>query len=172
MTEKLLVPDIGDFENVEVIELLVKEGQENGPPPTGCNDAPSSTIRPLSALVPHCPKPVRPQQNLSAPKIQTDHALDAIRAATLASSVSILLRRFDAGLAAQRCLYASAWYFICLPQPGHVTTSRRGLQVGCLGSGWATGAPKRPDAIMSATWAAAGSAIPASNVARVERFTK
>ena len=24
MTEKLLVPDIGDFENVEVIELLVK----------------------------------------------------------------------------------------------------------------------------------------------------
>ena len=26
MTEKLLVPDIGDFENVEVIELLVKEG--------------------------------------------------------------------------------------------------------------------------------------------------
>ena len=28
MTEKLLVPDIGDFENVEVIELLVTEGQE------------------------------------------------------------------------------------------------------------------------------------------------
>ena len=28
MTEKLLVPDIGDFENVEVIELLIKEGQE------------------------------------------------------------------------------------------------------------------------------------------------
>ena len=28
MTEKLLVPDIGDFENVEVIELLVKEGQQ------------------------------------------------------------------------------------------------------------------------------------------------
>ena len=28
MIEKLLVPDIGDFENVEVIELLVKEGQE------------------------------------------------------------------------------------------------------------------------------------------------
>ena len=28
MTEKLLVHDIGDFENVEVIELLVKEGQE------------------------------------------------------------------------------------------------------------------------------------------------
>ena len=28
MKEKLLVPDIGDFENVEVIELLVKEGQE------------------------------------------------------------------------------------------------------------------------------------------------
>ncbi len=28
MTEKLLVPDIGDFENVEVIELLVKQGQE------------------------------------------------------------------------------------------------------------------------------------------------
>tara|TARA_B100001057_G_scaffold270071_1_gene270260 strand:+ start:3511 stop:6582 length:3072 start_codon:yes stop_codon:yes gene_type:complete len=28
MTEKLFVPDIGDFENVEVIELLVKEGQE------------------------------------------------------------------------------------------------------------------------------------------------
>ena len=24
MTEKILVPDIGDFENVEVIELLVK----------------------------------------------------------------------------------------------------------------------------------------------------
>ena len=28
MTEKLLVPDIGEFENVEVIELLVKEGQK------------------------------------------------------------------------------------------------------------------------------------------------
>ena len=28
MTEKLLVPDIGDFENVEVIEILVKEGEE------------------------------------------------------------------------------------------------------------------------------------------------
>ena len=28
MNEKLLVPDIGEFENVEVIELLVKEGQE------------------------------------------------------------------------------------------------------------------------------------------------
>ena len=28
MTEKLLVPDIGDFENVEVIEILVTEGQE------------------------------------------------------------------------------------------------------------------------------------------------
>ena len=28
MTEKLLVPDIGDFENVEVIELLVRQGQE------------------------------------------------------------------------------------------------------------------------------------------------
>ena len=28
MTEKLLVPDIGEFENVEVIELLVKDGQE------------------------------------------------------------------------------------------------------------------------------------------------
>jgi len=28
MSDKLLVPDIGDFENVEVIELLVKEGQE------------------------------------------------------------------------------------------------------------------------------------------------
>ena len=28
MTIKLLVPDIGDFEKVEVIELLVKEGQE------------------------------------------------------------------------------------------------------------------------------------------------
>ena len=28
MTEKLLVPDIGDFENVEVIELLVKEDQQ------------------------------------------------------------------------------------------------------------------------------------------------
>ncbi len=28
MTVKLLVPDIGDFEKVEVIELLVKEGQE------------------------------------------------------------------------------------------------------------------------------------------------
>ena len=28
MTEKLLVPDIGDFENVEVIELLVREGQQ------------------------------------------------------------------------------------------------------------------------------------------------
>ena len=28
MSEKILVPDIGDFENVEVIELLVKQGQE------------------------------------------------------------------------------------------------------------------------------------------------
>ena len=28
MTDKLLVPDIGDFENVEVIELLVKEGDQ------------------------------------------------------------------------------------------------------------------------------------------------
>ena len=28
MSEKLLVPDLGEFENVEVIELLVKEGQE------------------------------------------------------------------------------------------------------------------------------------------------
>ena len=28
MTEKLLVPDIGEFQNVEVIELLVKEGQK------------------------------------------------------------------------------------------------------------------------------------------------
>ena len=28
MNEKLLVPDIGDFENVEVIELLVEEGQK------------------------------------------------------------------------------------------------------------------------------------------------
>ena len=28
MGKKLLVPDIGEFENVEVIELLVKEGQE------------------------------------------------------------------------------------------------------------------------------------------------
>ena len=33
MSEKLLVPDIGDFENVEVIEILVKPGdqiKENG----------------------------------------------------------------------------------------------------------------------------------------------
>ena len=28
MTQKLLVPDIGDFENVEVIEILVQAGQE------------------------------------------------------------------------------------------------------------------------------------------------
>ena len=28
MTEKLLVPDIGDFENVEIIEILVKKGQK------------------------------------------------------------------------------------------------------------------------------------------------
>ena len=28
MSEKLLVPDIGDFEKVEVIELLVKEGDK------------------------------------------------------------------------------------------------------------------------------------------------
>ena len=28
MTEKLLVPDIGEFEGVEVIEILVREGQE------------------------------------------------------------------------------------------------------------------------------------------------
>ena len=34
MSEKLLVPDIGDFENVEVIEILVKSGdqiKENDP---------------------------------------------------------------------------------------------------------------------------------------------
>ena len=34
MSEKILVPDIGDFENVEVIEILVKSGdqiQENDP---------------------------------------------------------------------------------------------------------------------------------------------
>ena len=34
MSEKLLVPDIGDFENVEVIEILVKPGdqiRENDP---------------------------------------------------------------------------------------------------------------------------------------------
>ena len=34
MSEKLLVPDIGDFEEVEVIEILVKEGdqiKENDP---------------------------------------------------------------------------------------------------------------------------------------------
>ena len=28
MNKKILVPDIGDFENVEVIEVLVKEGDE------------------------------------------------------------------------------------------------------------------------------------------------
>ena len=28
MTQKLLVPDIGDFEKVEVIEILIKEGQK------------------------------------------------------------------------------------------------------------------------------------------------
>ena len=28
MSEKLLVPDIGDFEKVEVIELLVKQGDK------------------------------------------------------------------------------------------------------------------------------------------------
>ena len=28
MSEKLLVPDIGDFENVEVIEILVKPGDQ------------------------------------------------------------------------------------------------------------------------------------------------
>ena len=28
MSEKLLVPDIGDFEEVEVIEILVKKGDE------------------------------------------------------------------------------------------------------------------------------------------------
>ena len=34
MSEKLVVPDIGDFENVEVIEILVKAGdqiKENDP---------------------------------------------------------------------------------------------------------------------------------------------
>ena len=34
MSEKLLVPDIGDFEEVEVIEILVKQGdqiKENDP---------------------------------------------------------------------------------------------------------------------------------------------
>ena len=28
MSEKILVPDIGDFENVEVIEILVKPGDQ------------------------------------------------------------------------------------------------------------------------------------------------
>ena len=28
MSEKLVVPDIGDFENVEVIEILVKPGDQ------------------------------------------------------------------------------------------------------------------------------------------------
>ena len=28
MSEKLLVPDIGEFENVEIIELLVKPGDQ------------------------------------------------------------------------------------------------------------------------------------------------
>ena len=28
MTKQILVPDIGDFENVEVIEVLVKQGDE------------------------------------------------------------------------------------------------------------------------------------------------
>ena len=28
MTEKVLVPDIGEFENVEVIEILVKSGDQ------------------------------------------------------------------------------------------------------------------------------------------------
>ena len=28
MSEKLLVPDIGDFEEVEVIEILVKKGDQ------------------------------------------------------------------------------------------------------------------------------------------------
>ena len=28
MNEKLLVPDIGDFEEVEIIEILVKEGDK------------------------------------------------------------------------------------------------------------------------------------------------
>ena len=28
MSEKLLVPDIGEFENVEVIEILVKPGDQ------------------------------------------------------------------------------------------------------------------------------------------------
>ena len=28
MSEKLLVPDIGDFEEVEIIEILVKEGDK------------------------------------------------------------------------------------------------------------------------------------------------
>ena len=28
MSEKLLVPDIGEFENVEVIEILVKSGEQ------------------------------------------------------------------------------------------------------------------------------------------------
>ena len=28
MTKQILVPDIGDFENVEIIEVLVKQGDE------------------------------------------------------------------------------------------------------------------------------------------------
>ena len=28
MKKNILVPDIGDFENVEIIEVLVKEGQK------------------------------------------------------------------------------------------------------------------------------------------------
>ena len=47
MNKKLLVPDIGDFENVEVIELLVKEGDkinENEPVATIESDKSSVEI--------------------------------------------------------------------------------------------------------------------------------
>ena len=35
MTEKILVPNIGDFKNVEIIEVLVKEGDKINKAPIG-----------------------------------------------------------------------------------------------------------------------------------------
>ena len=54
MSEKILVPDIGDFENVEVIEILVKPGdqiKENDPIVTIESDKSSVEIPSTSACL-------------------------------------------------------------------------------------------------------------------------
>ena len=62
MSEKLLVPDIGDFEEVEVIEILVKQGdqiKENDPVVTIESDKSSVEI-PSTCLLYTSPSPRDP----------------------------------------------------------------------------------------------------------------